>query len=166
MLATRTTEADMRASLRMLLTGRGLEAERALCRAYLAWQQPKQASTAHPERRSVAQIHEGVAGVRLQQLERERLAREAKTAQLQAEHAAILERLVQEAPQVWQEIDATLERGSGAAYAEAFQLLQTLAEALQQAHQEANFRQGFAHLLKRHGSRPAWGKRLEKAGWA
>ncbi len=102
--------------------------------------------------------------VRAQRLENERLANEAKAAKVRAEYSAMLNRLVQEAPQVWQEIDSTVERGTSSAYEKAFKLLQMLAEAMKRAGQEADFRRGLVHLLERHGRRPAWIKRLEKAG--
>ncbi len=159
------TETDMRATLRLLLTGRSLEAERSVRGAYLAWRRPRLVAPAQPERRRIAQIRAGVASVRAQRLEDERLAREAKAARERAEYATILDRLVQEAPQVWQEIDATVQRGTGSAYEQAFKLLTTLAEALKQAGQEAGFRHDLSQLLARHGHRPAWMKRIEKARW-
>ena len=97
---------------------------------------------------------------------RARKAREKQAAQQRAQHVSTLNRLVQEAPQIWQQIDTTLEVGTGAAYEKAFNLLQTLAEAMQHAHWEADFLQDLARLLVRHGRRPAWMKRLEKAGCA
>ena len=159
------TETDMRATLRLLLTGRSMEAERSVCGAYLAWRRPRLVAPVQPERRSIAQIRAGVSSAHAQRLEDERRAREARAARERAEYTAILDRLVQEAPQVWQEIDTTVQRGSGAAYEQAFKLLATLAEALKQAGQEAGFHQGLSQLLARHGHRPAWMKRLEKAGW-
>lgn len=158
------SETDLRARVRLLLAGRAQEAERCVRRAYLAWQQPRQATTASPERRRLAQILDQAMAARARRLEGERLAREAKAVHLQAEYTALLNRLVQEAPQVWQEIDTTVERGTGAAYEKAFKLLQTLAEAMQQAGQQADLRSGLVRLLERHGRRPAWIKRLEKAG--
>lgn len=159
------TETDMRATLRLLLTGRSMEAERNVRSAYLAWQRSRLIAPSPPERRHIAQIREGVTSARAQRLEDERLAREAKAARQRAEYAVILERLVQEAPQVWQEIDATVQRGTGSAYEQAFKLLTTLAEALKQAGQEADFRRDLSHLLERHSHRPAWMKRIEKARW-
>ena len=152
--------------MRLLLTERGPEAERNVRRAYLAWQRARQAPTAQPRRRSVAQIEEGAESASLLRLDRERRAREKQAAQQRAQHVSTLIRLVQEAPQIWQQIDTTLEVGTGAAYEKAFNLLQTLAEAMQHAHRKADFLQDLARLLVRHGRRPAWMKRLEKAGCA
>ena len=126
------SEVDLRARVRLLLQGRAQEAERSVRRAYLAWQQSRHAKTARPERRSLAQILGKAMAAQARRLESERIAREAKAAKLQAEYTAMLNRLVQEAPQVWQEIDTTVERGTGAAYEKAFKLLQTLAEAFRQ----------------------------------
>lgn len=161
------TEADMRATLRLLLAGQSLQAQGAVRRAYLDWQRLRQPSHRLPAapQRSLAQLRAGVQQAQQQRQQVEQRAREARAAQLQAEHNALLQRLAQEAPQVWQEIDATVARGTGAAYDDAFKLLQTLAEALHRAGQTADFHQGLAHLQERHGRRPAWVRRLNQASW-
>ncbi len=159
------TEAELRARVRLLLEGRAMEAERSVRRAYVAWQHSRQAMPAAPERRRVVQIVDQVMAARARRLEGERVEREAKAAKLQAEYSAMLDRLAQEAPQVWQEIDSTVKRGTGSAYEQGFTLLQTLAAALKQAGRQEDFRLGLTRLLERHGHRPAWMKRLTKAGW-
>ena len=159
------TEAGMRATIRLLLTGRALEAERSLRSAYLTWQRQRQTAKPQPERRRLGRILEGVKAAQSQRRENERLAQEAERLRLQSEYDALLTRLVQEAPQVWQEIDSTVGRGTGSAYEQAFKLLLTLAQALKRAGLEGNFQRELASLLERHRHRPAWMKRISNAKW-
>lgn len=162
------SDTVMRLTMRLLLAGHGVDAERSVRRAYLAWQQSRAgAGTASvPEQRAIADIESGVQAQRTQRLTHERLTREAEAARLEAQYSALLDRLVNEAPQVWQEIDAKVSRGTGSAYEEAFKLLQTLNEAMKRSQQEADFRRSLVRLLERHGRRPAWMARLHKAGLA
>ena len=161
------TEAGMRATMRLLVTGDGPKAERSVRSAYLTWQRQQQRETAHPppERRRLGRILEGVKAAQSQRRENERLAQEAERLRLQSEYDALLTRLVQEAPQVWQEIDSTVGRGTGSAYEQAFKLLLTLAQALKRAGLEGNFQRELASLLERHRHRPAWMKRISNAKW-
>lgn len=154
----------VRTTLRLLLEGRGQEAERGVRQAFLTWQRARQQSPVPPTRRTVAQIESGVAPARARRLERERQARAAEQARQQSERMAYFTRLAQHPDQVWQEIGTTLQRGSGTSYNQALRLTQELAEALTQAGREAEFRRGLVKLLGAHGKRAAWVARLEKAG--
>src|ERR1700722_20935571 len=65
----------------------------------------------------------------------------------------------------WERIDTTLQRGSGHAYGQAFQLLQDLAEAYACVQNDAAFRRGLVRLMAKHGNRGAWVKRLVNGGF-
>lgn len=156
--------ATMQASLRLLLEGRAQEAERDLRQRFLAWQRARQAPIAVPPSRRVAQIEARLETFRSQRLERERLARTAEDARRQAERLRHLLRLLEDPARVWQDIDQTLQRGTGAAYDEALRATLDLAEAMRQAGRDADFRQGLVRLLSSHAKRPAWVARLRKAG--
>ncbi|AGA33407.1 hypothetical protein TVNIR_1745 [Thioalkalivibrio nitratireducens DSM 14787] len=161
-LATQTADA-LRAPLRLMLLGQPLAAERRLHGEFLAWQRNQHPMIPRSDRRTLAEIEAGVEAARSLRLEREREARAAKEAKRQAEHARYLSTVAQQADRVWDEIDTLLERRTGAAYDEALQRLQDLAEALQAAEREQEFRRDLEKLLAAHGGRPAWMKRLEKA---
>lgn len=157
------SDKQLRATVRRLLEGQGLQAQLAVRNAYLAWQRERQERPELP-RRSLARIRDGITAIRSARLERERIARQAEVARREAEYAAMLDHLAQEAPQVWEEIDATVQHGTGKAYEQAFQLLQQLAEALRRAGRETEFRCDLVGLQQKHGRRPAWVKRLVQAG--
>ncbi|AHE98255.1 hypothetical protein [Thioalkalivibrio paradoxus] len=163
-LATQTADA-LRAPLRLMLLGQPLAAERRLHGEFLAWQRKQHPMLPGSDRRTLAEIEAGVEAARSLRLEREREARAAEEAKRQAERARYLSTVAQQADGVWDEIDTLLERRSGAAYDEALQRLQDLAEALQAAEREPEFRRNLQKLLAAHGGRPAWMKRLEKAGF-
>jgi len=157
-------EQSLRSSVRLLLEGRGQEAERKTRLAFFTWQANRRPSSPQATRRRVADIAVGVASTRELRLERERQASAAAEAKRQAERVARLVALATDPQRVWREIDALLKRGSGAAYDQALHLTQELTEALRHANRETEFRSGLAKILETHGKRPAWLARLEKAG--
>lgn len=159
------TPETLRAALRLLLEGRGAQAEREARRRFLDWQRERQPAVAAPPRRRVADIAVLRQGAAQRRLERERQAREAEEARRRAERQRALERLANDAEAAWTGIDRTLQRGSGAAYDQALQSLRALAEALAQAGREREFRLGLDRLQQSHGRRSAWVKRLIAAGW-
>lgn len=162
-LALRTGE-ELRASARLLLEGRGQEAERTLRSAFFAWEASRRTPGERIPRRRLADIAEEVTAMREQRLERKRQERAAIEAEQQAEHMARLAELAENSEQRWQQIDTQLQRGTGLAYDHALYLTQDLAEALSQDGRESEFRRGLVRLQATHGKRPAWVARLEKAG--
>jgi len=162
-LAEQTPET-MRASLRLLLSGRSQEAERSLRQRFLAWQRGQRAPTASPSRRSVAAIDAGREAAAARRLNHEATQRAAAESQRQTERANRLKRLAENTEAIWISIDKTLQRGSGAAYGQALLLVSELAEALAAEGREADFRQGLVKCLSAHGKRAAWVSRLTKAG--
>jgi hypothetical protein len=157
-------EHSLRDSVRLLLEGRGQEAERKVRLAFLAWQADRRPDSPQATRRSVADIAVGVATARELRLESERQARAVAEAKRQAERAAHLAARAADPQKVWREIDVLLKRGSGAAYDQALHLTQELSEALSHTDRETEFRSGLVKLLEMHGKRRAWVTRLEKAG--
>jgi hypothetical protein len=160
------TETEMRDALRRLLEGRGPEVERDLRGRFRQWElerAPKQTTTAS-NRRTVADLerrHDAFCATRLQKEKKAEVAAEARR---KAERERFLTSLLHDARTTWSTIDTTLQRGTGAAYTQAFQLLQDLAEAHAQAKQAAQFRRDLAKLMTQHGKRGAWATRLAKAG--
>jgi hypothetical protein len=163
-LAEQSPEA-MRASLRLLLSGRSQEAERGLRQRFLAWQRTRQTPTATPPQRSVAEIDNARHAATVRRLDRESNARAMAESQRQTERANRLKRLAENAETIWQGIDKTLQKGSGAAYGQALLAVSELAEALAAEGRDAEFRRGLVRCLATHGKRPAWISRLTKAGF-
>ena len=159
------TPAQMRETLRLLLQKRGQEAERGLQGRFLAWQRGQQTpDAAPPVRRTVAQIEAGCTAAERIRLERETQARQVLAAQQRAEREKHLAQVAARANAIWEGIDKTLQRGTGAAYGQAQQAVTELSEALALAGREAEFRSSLARLMDTHGKRTAWVARLRKAG--
>jgi len=163
-LAEQSPEA-MRASLRLLLSGRSQEAERGLRQRFLAWQRTRQTPTATPPQRSVAEIDNARHTATIYRLERETKERTIEEGSRQNERANRLKRLAENTEAIWQSIDKTLQKGSGAAYGQALLAVSELAEALAAEGRDAEFRRGLVRCLSTHGKRPAWINRLSKAGF-
>ncbi len=91
--------------------------------------------------------------------ERIRLAQEAK-----AERVQELETLAQRQAQVWQEVDALIQKSQSQAYQQAVQLLVKLQEVAVYQGQEAAFQERLNHVHDRYRSRHSLLDRLRKAG--
>ncbi|WP_028102825.1 hypothetical protein [Pseudoduganella violaceinigra] len=157
--------AQLRDTARSLLAGDGLRVERSLRGQYLAWlRERRPARTPQHVRRTVAQIEAARPAVEQARVERERVEQQAIDARRQAERARSLSELAGRANSVWKDIDLNLQAGSGAAYERAQRSVVELAQALNAAGREAEFRRGLVKLLSTHGHRKAWIERLHKAG--
>lgn len=163
-LAEQSPEA-MRASLRLLLGGQHLEAERRLRQHFLAWQQARQTPSAKPRQRSVAEIDSTRHAATVSRIKRETNERVMAESRRQNERTNRLKRLAENAETIWQGIDKTLQKASAAAYGQALLTVSELAEALAAEGRDAEFRQGLVRCLSTHGKRPAWISRLRKAGF-
>lgn len=161
--------AQLRHAARMLLSGAGRDAERALRISFIAWQKEWSAwddaspGTAAP-RRTVAQIEAGREAAERVRREQERRAREEQEQRLRAARDKQLAAVAARADAIWPELDALLEQGTGTSYGQAERIIKELAAALALAGRDGEFRSGLARQLERHGKRPAWLKRLTKAG--
>ena len=159
------TAADLRATLRLLLEGRGQEAERGLRKRFVAWQRLQQRTEqAQPARHALARIAERREACAAMRQAREQAAQSVRETWHRAERSAHLTQLAARADAVWASIDQTLQRGSGAGYDQALKAVQELAEALALTGRENEFNQGLARLMSTHGRRPSWVSRLTKAG--
>ena len=162
-LAEQTPEA-LRASVALLLAGRAQEAQQGVRQAYLAWQAARCPSAEALPRRTLAQIRTGIALAREQRLVREAEAQAVLAAKQKAAREVELVKLAARSAQVWQEIDTSLQRGSGVGYDQALRLIVELHDALKHVGQEAEFQLGFLKLMQVHGTRKAWVARLKQTG--
>ena len=160
------TPAQMRAAVRLLLEGRGQEAERGMRGRFLAWQRTQAAPhTARLDRRTVAEIAGRAHAAEAIRIERERKTNEAMEAKRRAEREQQLVRLATRADDAWAAVDKLLQRGTGAGYEQALHAVKDLSDALSLTGREADFRRGLVRLMSAHGKRPAWATRLAKAGF-
>ena len=162
-LAEQTPEA-LRTSVALLLAGRAQEAQQGVRHAYLAWQAARRPSAEALPHRTLEQIRTGIAQAREQRLAREKAAQAALAAKQKAAREVQLVKLAARSAQVWQEIDASLQRGSGVGYDQALRLIVELHEALMHVGQGEAYLLRLARLMQVHGTRKAWVARLKKAG--
>ncbi len=162
-LADQTPEA-LRASVALLLAGRAQEAQQGVRQAFRAWQAARRPGAESLPRRTLAQIRTGIEQARKQRLAREAEEQAAKMARQKAAREAHLVKLAARSAQVWQEIDASLQRGSGVGYDQALRLIVELHDALKHVGQEAEFQLRLLKLMQVHGARKAWVVRLKQAG--
>ena len=115
-------------------------------------------------RRTLAQIGAGIEQVREQRLAREKAAQAVLAAKQKAAREVELGKLAARSAQVWQEIDTSLQRGSGVGYDQALRLIVELHEALMHVGQGEAYLLRLARLMQVHGTRKAWVARLKQAG--
>ena len=132
---------------------------------WLAEQTPEalRASVALP-RRTLEQIRTGIAQAREQRLAREKAAQAVLAAKQKAAREVQLVELAARSAQVWQEIDTSLQRGSGVGYDQALRLIVELHDALQHVGQDKEYQRSLLRLMQVHGTRKAWVARLKQAG--
>jgi hypothetical protein len=160
------TAVEMRGALRQLLRGNAQETERGLRTRFLNWDRTRNPGRAEPVvRRTVAEIDARRDAARALRLRRERAANDAAEVRRIVERRRYLDSLVEHESTTWERIDTTLQRGSGHAYGQAFQLLQDLAEAYACVKNDAVFRRGLVRLMAKHGNRGGWVKRLMNGGF-
>jgi hypothetical protein len=162
-LATQSAD-KLRGALRLLMEGKSQEAERQLREEFLAWQRAQSPAHKTPPRRTAAEIVKGRNQASALRLERERVERATQQANHRSEREKYLAQLARKPATAWAAIDKTLERGSGAAYDQALRKAKELHEALCAAGREQDFHKGLDQLLRAHGQRGAWIKRLIVAG--
>lgn len=162
-LAEQTLEA-LRASVALLLAGRSQEAQQGVRQAYLTWQAARRPGAEALPRRTLAHIGTGIERAREQRLVQEKETQTANAAKQKAVREAHLVKLAARQVQVWQEIDASLQRGSGVGYDQALRLIVELHDALKHVGQEAEFQLRLLTLMQVHGTRKAWVSRLKQAG--
>ncbi|MFC6632963.1 hypothetical protein [Microbulbifer taiwanensis] len=151
-------------ALRLVLEGKSQEAERSLRGDFLVWLRARSSTHHTPPRRTVAEIAKGKEQVRARRLEREHEEHAALEAKRRAEREKHLAQIARTPGSTWAAIGKILERGSGTAYDQALQQAKELYEAQTAAGREQDFRKGLAKLLRGHGRRAAWVRRLAKAG--
>jgi hypothetical protein len=159
-------EPELRLAVGRIMQQGGQATERGL-RAQLAqWRrlQRTDGTPAPAPARTVAKIEAGRAAAEQLRLEQERRRQQVRLARELAERTRHLTDVAARAEAIWAEIDALLQRGTGAAYEQAQRAVVELSAALAANGRGDEFRRGLARQLSAHGTRPAWLARLRKAG--
>ena len=160
-----TVPADeTRDLLRLLLAGRGQQAERALSARFAAWQRERRPAAAETTRRTVAELRrlaEDVGQLRLQQEAEVRARADAKR---RKQREAYLGTLAQDFDRAWAAADQQAARGVASAYDEVRRAVVDLAEAYQRHASREQFEQALQRFMAPHLRRTALVKRLVDAG--
>jgi len=155
---------EVTAVLKLLLEGRGQQAERTLKNRFAAWRRSLRGERTETPRRTVGELRNNVEPakkIRLEQKKRERKKREVKR---RRKREAYLETLAKDFSKAWRAVQQNVERGSGPAYDEACHALVDISEAYSVHASRKTFRQKLNKFMAGHMRRKALIHRLIKAG--
>lgn len=151
--------------LKLLAQGRGQEAERHVRGRHAAWLKAQRLS-AEPgaRRRRVAELNERAESLALVRQAHEAQERAKEEAERRREREEELQRLMAEADQRWEAIDAQARRGTALGYEYVVRALTDLAEAYTLASTPQEFERALRRFLVPHAKRGALLRRLTAAG--
>lgn len=156
---------EMAAALKLMLQGRGQEAERRVKARHAAWQMAQcPAIVSAAQRRSVADLRElakSASGVRL---EREAAERTQQEAECRRQREACLRAVMADVDRRWETIHEQAQRGSASGYEQAVRALAELAEGYALTASRETFDRALRRFLVRHARRGALLRRLTEAG--
>lgn len=160
---------ELRGVVRLLVQGHLPEAAQVVRQHYTesvrAWSAAEGTAPADTPRRTVAQLRTGLDEARAVRQAREQQARDAQRQHEARQHAEYLRReILPRAGAIWGEVETQLSRGSASAYDRALTRVRDLSDAMRLAGQQDEFRQRLAILMRGHGQRRVWVKRLQEAG--
>ena len=157
--------AEKTAMLKLLLTGRGQQAERKLKLRFLAWQREQQPTEkTETRRRTVAELRKLAASAAETRRKQEAVQRKKAETERQAKRETYLRALAAGFDQCWQAADKLAERGIAPAYDKVKRALVDLSEAYVLCATRADFDQKLVQFMTRHGKRGALVRRLADAG--
>jgi hypothetical protein len=155
---------EVTALLKLLLAGKGQQAERALKNRFAAWRRGLQAAKIDVLRRTVGELRKHAAAAERIRLEQEKREQERRETKRRKEREAYLSNLSRDFPKMWKSVQQLVERGSSPAYRDACRLLVDLAEAYSVQESRGIFEQELRGFMAGHLRRKALIKRLVKAG--
>jgi hypothetical protein len=158
--------ADERtAVLKLLLDGRGQEAERKLKSAFLSWRRAQRPPTATATaRRTVAELRSLADGAAAVRQKKDAAKRKRAEAARQAERDTRLRIMAKHFDSHWRAADKDAQRGVASGYEAARRTIGDLADAYTLCSTRADFDRALADFMLRHGTRSALVKRLVEAG--
>jgi hypothetical protein len=155
---------EVTALLKLLLAGKGQQAERTLKNRFAAWRHSLQGPCAETPRRTVGELRKHAKAAEKVRQEKEKREQEKREAKKRKEREAYLKALAENFPKAWKSVQQSVERGSGLAYKEASRVLADLAEAYSLHGSPRIFEQELRKFMAGHMRRKALIQRLVKAG--
>ncbi len=154
---------EVAAVLKLLLEGEGQKAERTFKNQFTAWQRDQKGPENTTPLRSLGEIRENLDIAQKKRLQKEKLKREEQEAKRRQKREAYLKDLSKNFPRAWDQIQYTLNRGSGLAYDEACQALLDLSEAYTLVGRSKSFELKLNEFMTAHQRRKAFVERLKRA---
>jgi hypothetical protein len=155
---------EVKALLKLLLAGRGQQAERTLKNRFAAWRRGLRGDRPVSPRRTAGELRKNAESAETIRLEQEKRERNKREINRRKERGAYLKNLSKDFPKVWKAVQQTVERGSGPAYDEAGRALVDLSEAYSLHASKKRFREELKKFMAGHMRRKALIQRLVKAG--
>ena len=150
--------------LKWLLAGRSREAKRTLKNQFAEWQRGQKKATAEAARRKVGEIQANCEAARKIRLKQQATKQKQRDARARKARDAYLKNLSGDFPKAWRAVQKAVERGSGAAYDEARDLLVDISEAYANYASQKRFNEELKKFMAGHLRRKALIQRLVKAG--
>ncbi|MDZ7833225.1 MAG: hypothetical protein U5L07_15855 [Desulfobacterales bacterium] len=155
---------EVRSILRMLLKGKGQQAERSIKNRFAKWQRNLQSGKTGVPLRTIGKLRENAEKARQIRLEKQKRARQRREMKRREEREAYLKDLSKDFSKAWQAVDVKVARGSGLAYDEACRALVDLSEAYALYANKQQFQAELKEFMVHHRRRKALIRRLVKAG--
>jgi hypothetical protein len=152
------------ALLKLLLTGKGQQAERTLKNRFAAWRRGLQGQSSEAPRRTVGELRKHAEAAEKVRQENEKREKEKREAKKRKEREAYLKALAENFPKAWKSAQQSVERGSGFAYDDVCRALVDLSEAYSLHRSPNSFEQELREFMASHMRRKALIQRLVKAG--
>jgi hypothetical protein len=155
---------DVTALLKMLLAGKGQQAERSIKNRFAAWRRSMQGDKTDAPRRTVGELLELAEAAERIRHEQEKREQEKHEVKRRREREAYLTNLSKDFPKAWKSVQKTVERKSGRGYDEACRTLVDMSEAYALHTSRKDFQRNLEKFMKNHLRRKAFIQRLVKAG--
>ena len=150
--------------LKLLLSGRGQQAERTLKNRFAAGRRGLRSGRPEAPRRTVEELRKNAEAAEKLRIEKEKREEERREAKRRKEREAYLKALSNDFPKAWKAVQQTVEKGLGPAYEEACRALRDLSEAYSVHASQMTFHQEMRKFMVSHMRRKSLVQRLVKAG--
>ena len=155
---------EVTALMKLLLSGRGQEAEGTLKNRFAAWRRSLRNNRSEAPRRTVEELRKNAEVAETVRIEKEKIKEERREAKRRKEREAYLKVLSNDFPKAWKAVQQNVERGLGPAYEEACRALRDLSEAYSVHASRMAFQQEMKKFMVSHMRRKSLIQRLAKAG--
>jgi hypothetical protein len=155
---------DVNSILKLLLEGKGQQAERSIKNRFASWRRGFQTGDTDAPRRTVGELRqnaEKACQIRLEKQKRDRKQREIKRRE---KRKAYLKKISIDFPKAWASVREPVERGSGRGYDEACRILVDIAEAYDLFATKKQFQKELKKFMAGYLRRKTLIQRLVKAG--